>query len=81
MKTYKIAVIAGDGIGPDDDGGTVADIIGQGGVAGSADDAAAAFAAGTLEYNEDIRCAHHDQEHGEGEHHCGENGCGEHHCH
>ncbi len=42
-----------------------------GGVSGSADAAAEALAAGSLEYNPDARCTHHD-----GEHH---GGCGEHH--
>ena len=44
-----------------------------GGVTGPADDAAAALAAGTLQYNPDIVCAHHHHEEG--------HGCGEHHCH
>jgi len=43
-----------------------------GGVTGPADEAAAALAAGTLQYNPDILCAHHGQSHA-----CG----GEHHCH
>lgn len=48
-----------------------------GGVAGSADDAVQALLAGTLAYNPDVRCSHHDHAHGEG-HSCGENkhGCG-----
>ncbi len=51
-----------------------------GGVAGSADAAAQAFVAGELLYNPDVRCNHHDHEHGEG-HTCGSHGCGsEHHC-
>lgn len=47
-----------------------------GGVSGSADDAVNALLAGTLAYNPDVRCSHHEH-HGE-EHHCGENkhGCG-----
>ncbi len=49
-----------------------------GGVAGNADAAVAAFVAGELAYNPDVRCNHHD--HGEG-HSCGSHGCGsEHHC-
>lgn len=49
-----------------------------GGVAGSADEAAKAFAAGQLVYQPDVHCDHHDHEHGHGEHHCGEHGCGRH---
>lgn len=45
-----------------------------GGVTGSADQAARDFVAGTLAYNPDIRCSHHDHEEG--------HSCGEHHsCH
>lgn len=50
------------------------------GVAGSADAAAKALAAGSLEYDPDARCDHHDHHHGEG-HDCHSNGCGEHSCH
>ena len=51
-----------------------------GGVSGSADDAVAAFLAGRLGYDPNVRCDHHDH-HGEG-HTCGSHGCGgEHHCH
>lgn len=51
-----------------------------GGVQGNADEAVDAFLAGTLSFNPDVHCSHHDQEHGE-EHTCGENGCGNHSCH
>lgn len=59
-----------------------------GGVSGSADAAVEALLAGTLAYQPDIRCAHHDHEEGHScgeDHHCGEDkhGCsgnGEH-CH
>lgn len=50
-----------------------------GGVSGSADEAAAAFLNGTLAFQPDVRCSHHDEHHGEG-HACGEHGCGEHNC-
>lgn len=50
-----------------------------GGVSGSADEAVKAFIAGNLEYNADVRCSHHDHEHGEG-HQCGDHGCGSHTC-
>ena len=51
------------------------------GVDGRADDVVAAHLNGTLQYNPDEACHHHDHEHGEGHdcHH--EQGCGEHGCH
>ena len=55
-----------------------------GGVQGSADEAAKALAAGTLEYDPDAKCDHHDHHDGECGHDdgCGhDGGCGEHHCH
>ena len=51
-----------------------------GGASGSADEAVAAFLAGKLDYDPDVRCSHHDHEHGEGGHTCGEHGCGSHSC-
>ena len=46
-----------------------------GGVTGDADTAVEEFLAGTLIYNPDIRCSHHDDaHHGEG-HICGNHGC------
>ncbi|MCD8039584.1 MAG: DUF134 domain-containing protein [Lachnospiraceae bacterium] len=45
-----------------------------GGVSGNADEAVAAYIAGRLDYNPDVKCSHH--EHGEG-HSCGEHSCGE----
>ena len=52
-----------------------------GGVTGPADAAAAALAAGALNYDPDVHCDHHgEHHHGEG-HACGNHGCGEHHCH
>ena len=50
-----------------------------GGVSGDADAAVEAFVAGNLAYNPDVRCNHHDHEHGEG-HTCGNHGCGSHTC-
>lgn len=52
-----------------------------GGVSGSTDEAVAALLAGNLNYNPDVRCNHHDHEHGEGGHQCGDHGCGSHSCH
>lgn len=47
-----------------------------GGVSGRADEAVAAFVAGHLDFNPNVRCNHHDEHHGE--HTCGEHGCGGH---
>lgn len=58
---------------------TAAGIRWYGGVSGDADQAVGAFLAGTLDYNPNVRCNHHDHEHGEG-HTCGSHGCGSHNC-
>jgi predicted DNA-binding protein (UPF0251 family)/predicted Fe-Mo cluster-binding NifX family protein len=51
------------------------------GVDGRADDVVTAYLNGTLQYNPDEACHHHDHEHGEG-HDCHHGqGCGEHGCH
>lgn len=50
-----------------------------GGVSGDADRAAEALLSGTLAYDPDAHCDHHDHEHGDG-HSCGEHGCGSHSC-
>ena len=50
-----------------------------GGVSGSCDDAVNAFLASNLNFNPEVRCDHHDHEHGEG-HSCGDHGCGTHSC-
>lgn len=49
-----------------------------GGVSGNADEAVQALLDGTLVFNPNVRCSHHD--HAEG-HTCGEHGCGNHGCH
>lgn len=51
-----------------------------GGVSGNADDAVNALLAGSLDFNPDVRCNHHDHEHGAGNHSCGSHGCGSHNC-
>jgi len=52
-----------------------------GGVSGSADAAVEALLAGKLDYNPDVRCSHHDHEHGDDHNHtCGDHGCGSHSC-
>ena len=48
-----------------------------GGVSGSADAAAQALAEGTLTFDPNARCDHHDHAHGQG-HSCGQHGCGGH---
>ena len=52
-----------------------------GGVSGNADQAVEALLAGTLGFNPDVHCDHHDHEHGHHGHACGDHGCGEGHGH
>ena len=59
---------------------TEAGIRFYGGVSGSADAAVQALLGGSLGYDPEARCDHHDHAHGAG-HTCGEHGCGEHGCH
>ena len=54
-----------------------AGVVVYGGVSGDADDAVAAFLAGNLRFNPNVRCSHHDHGHGE-DHSCGDHGCGSH---
>ena len=52
------------------------------GVSGSADEAVAAYLAGSLAYAEGATCGHH-HDHGDhdcGDHDCGDHDCGDHHC-
>lgn len=51
-----------------------------GGVSGDADEAVAALLTGHLSFNPNVRCSHHDHEHGSEGHTCGEHGCGSHNC-
>ena len=57
------------------------------GIDGSADMAVMQLLAGVLPKRTDVRCSHHDHEHGEGhdcgshEHSCGSHSCGSHGCH
>ena len=57
------------------------------GIDGSADMAVMQLLAGVLPKRTDVRCSHHDHEHGAGhdcgshEHSCGSHGCGSHGCH
>ena len=52
-----------------------------GGVSGDADAAVNALLSNNLSYNPNVRCDHHDHEHGTGSHTCGDHGCGKHGCH
>ncbi len=52
-----------------------------GGVSGNCDSAVEAYLKNELKYNPDVRCSHHNHEHGEGAHACGEHGCGKGNCH
>ena len=51
-----------------------------GGVSGSCEDAVEAYLANNLGYNPNVKCDHHDHEHGNGAHSCGNHGCGTHNC-
>jgi len=51
-----------------------------GGVSGDCDQAVAAFISGSLGYNPNVKCDHHDHEHSHGSHTCGDHGCGNHSC-
>ena len=52
-----------------------------GGVSGSCDEAVEVLLAGKLGYNPNVKCDHHDHEHGGEGHTCGNHGCGSHKCH
>ena len=52
-----------------------------GGVSGSCDEAVEALLAGKLGYDQNVKCDHHDHEHGGEGHTCGNHGCGSHKCH
>lgn len=81
LKDLQVDVLICGGIG----GGakaalSEANIELYGGVSGSCDDVVKAFVDGALRYNPDVKCDHHDSEHGHGEHTCGDHGCGSHDC-
>ena len=52
-----------------------------GGVSGDADAAVSALLNGSLGYDPNVHCDHHDHEHGEDGHTRGDHGCGKHSCH
>ena len=43
-------------------------------------EAVEAYLANNLGYNPNVKCDHHDHEHGNGAHSCGNHGCGTHNC-
>ena len=49
-----------------------------GGVSGDADEAVKAYLSGTLGYDPDVHCSHHEHENTAGGHSCGNHGCGSH---
>ncbi|MEG0545799.1 MAG: NifB/NifX family molybdenum-iron cluster-binding protein [Oscillospiraceae bacterium] len=51
-----------------------------GGVSGSADEAVNALIENKLEFNPDVKCTHHDHEHGDEPHTCGDHGCSKGNC-
>lgn len=51
-----------------------------GGVSGSCDEAVQALLCGSLGYDPDVKCSHHDHEHSESGHICTDHGCGSHNC-
>ena len=78
LKENGVEVLICGGIGGGaQDALKKAEIAVYGGVTGSADAAVVAFLSERLAFNPDVRCDHHDHEHGEG-HTCGEHGCGNH---
>lgn len=80
LKALRVKVLICGGIGAGAQNALAdAKIELYGGVSGSADDAAAAYAKGELQFNPDIKCDHH-SEHHEGSD-CGHGGCSEHNCH
>lgn len=81
LRTLNIDVLICGGIG----GGAKAALADAGiklygGACGSCDAAVQALLAGNLDYNPDVKCSHHDHEHGESGHTCSEHGCGGHSC-
>ena len=52
-----------------------------GGVSEFCDEAVEALFAGKLGYGPNVKCDHHDHEHGGEGHTCGNHGCGSHKCH
>lgn len=80
LKALRVKVLICGGIGAGAQNALAdAKIELYGGVSGSADDAAAAYAKGELKFNPDIRCDHHSEHHEDSD--CGHGECSEHNCH
>ena len=47
-----------------------------GGVSGDCDSAVESFLKNELNFNPNVKCSHHEHEHGDSVHTCGEHGCG-----
>ena len=81
LAEYQVEVLICGGIG-----GGAQNALAQagiklfGGCSGNADQAVEALLEGQLNYDADVKCSHHDHEHGEGGHQCGNHGCGSHSC-
>lgn len=76
LKEQNVSVLICGGIG----GGAKdalfsAGILLYGGVTGMADDAVENYIKGTLIFNPDVKCSHHDHDHG---HSCGSHSCSDH---
>ncbi len=77
LKLFMVDVLICGGIG----GGAQtalaqAGIKLYGGVSGSCDEAVNALISDTLSFNPNVKCNHHDHEHGDEGHSCGSHGCG-----
>lgn len=76
LKNLEVTSLICGGIG----GGAIdalenADILVYGGVSGDADKSVESLLAGSLEFNTEATCSHHDND---SNHKCGEHGCGNH---
>lgn len=79
LKALRVKVLICGGIGAGAQNALAdAKIELFGGVSGSADEAAEAYAKGDLKFNPDIKCDHHSEHHAGSE--CGHGGCSGHSC-
>lgn len=79
LKALRVKVLICGGIGAGAQNALAdAKIELFGGVSGSADEAAEAYAKGELKFNPDIKCDHHSEHHAGSE--CGHGGCSGHSC-
>ncbi len=81
LKALNVDVLICGGIGGGAQMGlSQAGIKLYGGVSGNADNAVNALLGGTLDFNPDVKCSHHEHEYGGEAHTCGEHGCGKGNC-